>query len=63
MIGCAEKVTGQKIEQVVSERRAGDPARLVANASLAIKELNWTPKYSMLYQILEDAWAWEKKQT
>lgn len=63
VIGCAEKVTGQKIEQVVSERRAGDPARLVANASLAIRELNWTPKHSMLYQILEDAWEWEKKQT
>jgi UDP-glucose 4-epimerase len=63
VIECAQKVTGQKIEEVVSERRAGDPARLVANASLAIKELNWMPKHSMLQQILKDAWAWEKKQT
>ncbi len=43
------------------ERRAGDPARLVADATLAKKTLGWQPQYADLATIVRHAWAWEKK--
>lgn len=43
------------------ERRAGDPAKLVADATLAREELGWRPRYSDLETIISHAWAWEKK--
>ena len=43
------------------ERRAGDPATLVADAAKAKSELNWQPKYDDLEVIVGHAWEWEKK--
>jgi UDP-glucose 4-epimerase len=45
------------------ERRAGDPAILVADAKKATQELQWKPVYNNLEIIIEHAWAWEKKFT
>lgn len=59
VIECAERVTGQKVHVVEGARRAGDPARLVADASLARKELVWKPIYSDLETIISHAWQWE----
>ncbi|WP_024850595.1 UDP-glucose 4-epimerase GalE [Hydrogenovibrio kuenenii] len=42
------------------ERRAGDPAVLVADSSLARQTLGWQPKYGDLETIVRHAWAWEK---
>ncbi len=42
------------------ERREGDPAVLVADATLAKDELGWQPKYADLELIIRHAWAWEK---
>jgi len=53
----AEDVTGQSIPVVEGERRAGDPPRLVADASLAKELLGWTPDISVR-QSIADAWAW-----
>ena len=44
------------------QRRAGDPAILVADATKATEELNWQPIYNNLENIVEHAWAWEKQQ-
>ncbi len=60
VIECARKVTGHNIPAEVSERRAGDPARLVASSEKAMKELKWTPKYSSIEKIIESAWNWHK---
>ncbi len=43
------------------ERRNGDPAILVADASKAKAELNWQPVYADLELIVRHAWSWEKK--
>ena len=43
------------------ERRAGDPATLVADAAKAKSELDWQPEYDELEIIVNHAWAWEKK--
>ncbi len=45
------------------ERRSGDPAVLVADATLAKEILNWTPEYADLETIIRHAWAWEKQST
>lgn len=61
VIAAAERVTGKAIPVVYGERRAGDPPRLVADASLARRVLGWQPQFSDLDQIVADAWAWEQK--
>ncbi len=43
------------------ERRAGDPAVLVADATQAKQVLNWQPEYADLETIIRHAWAWEKQ--
>ncbi len=43
------------------ERRVGDPAILVADATQAKKVLNWQPEYADLEIIIRHAWAWEKQ--
>jgi UDP-glucose 4-epimerase len=61
VIDTAGRVTGRKIQLVDAARRAGDSARLVADATLARAVLGWDPKFAALETIVEHAWAWEKK--
>ena len=59
VIDTARQVTGRIISTVDAPRRAGDPPRLVADASRASKVLGWTPQFASLEQIVAHAWAWE----
>ena len=52
---------GYSVTVVDGERRAGDPAALVANAAKAKSELGWQPEYDDLEVIVGHAWEWEKK--
>ena len=52
---------GYSVTVVDGDRRAGDPATLVADAAKAKSELNWQPKYDDLEVIVSHAWAWEKR--
>lgn len=61
VIEAARRVTGQAIAVSEAARRAGDPPRLVADASKAKALLGWQPKYAELEQIVAHAWAWEQK--
>ena len=61
VIEVARAVTGRPIAVVEKPRRAGDPARLVADAAKAQKELGWTPKMDDLSVIIETAWKWLQK--
>ncbi|RYX81864.1 UDP-glucose 4-epimerase GalE [bacterium] len=58
VIDATRRVTGREIAVVESPRRAGDPARLIANATKAKTILGWNPQYPDLDAILSDAWAW-----
>lgn len=60
VIEVARKVTKHPIPAVVSPRRAGDPAKLVASSDKAMKELKWKPKYNTLEKIIDTAWTWHK---
>jgi len=57
----AEMITDKKINRVISPRREGDPAILVADNKKAGEVLGWRPEYS-LDDILIHAWNWHKNQ-
>jgi len=61
VITATERVTGKKVKVIEAPRREGDPARLVADASLAREILGWSPKYAELDTIIATAWQWESK--
>lgn len=61
VVNTAQRVTGREIRVIDAARRAGDPPRLVADASKAYSELGWQPRYADLDTIVAHAWAWEKK--
>jgi UDP-glucose 4-epimerase len=60
VIDTAIEVTGENIDVIHSDRRAGDPAVLVADASMAKQDLGWEPKFTDLKRIIETAWQWER---
>ena len=60
VIETARKVTGHAIPAVETERRAGDPARLVASSDKAKKILGWKPVHDSLDEIIASAWNWHK---
>jgi len=61
VIASAERVTGRPIPVTYVERRAGDPPRLVADATRAKTVLGWRPTRADLDTIVADAWRWERK--
>jgi UDP-glucose 4-epimerase len=60
VIEAARAVTGHPIPVIVSPRRPGDPARLVASSEKIRRELGWTPQHLDLKDILASAWEWHK---
>lgn len=58
VIEVAEGVSGQKIEVKVGERRAGDPAELIASSEKIKRELGWRAERQDLREIIESAWLW-----
>ena len=61
MIEAARKVTEHEIPAKVCERRAGDPAKLVASSEKARRELGWNPKYENVEDMISSAWNWHQK--
>lgn len=59
IIETARKVTGKEIFIVEEDRRAGDPASLVADPSLAKEKLDWIARYSDIENVIASAWEWE----
>ena len=56
----AKAVTGRDIRTEYADRRAGDPAVLVASSEKAKNVLGWDPQYADLDKIIESAWRWHK---
>ena len=61
IIDTAEKVVGKPIKCEMAERRAGDPAQLVASSEKAKTVLGWKPKYDDIETIIGSAWNWHKE--
>lgn len=60
MIEAAREVTGHPIPMIIKERRAGDPAVLVASNEKAVKELGWEIQYPHVKDIIATAWAFHQ---
>lgn len=60
VIETAREVTGRPIPETISERRAGDPAVLIASSEKARNVMGWRPRYNNLNIIIETAWNWHK---
>lgn len=59
VVQTAREVTHHILPTVNRPRRAGDPAKLVADSTKISKELGWKPT-STLEQIIQTAWDWHK---
>jgi UDP-glucose 4-epimerase len=59
VIDTTRKVTGRDFKVTHDKRRPGDPAVLVADSTLAKKELGWQPEHPDLESIIKTAWHWE----
>ena len=60
VVEAVEHVTGRTVPTQIGARRAGDPAELVADPSLAERTLKWKAQRS-LQNIIETAWKWAQK--
>ena len=60
VIETARKVTGHPIVEKESQRREGDPAKLVASSEKAKRILGWDPRNNSLEEIIKTAWNWHK---
>lgn len=60
VVEMVKKVTGRKVDAIESERRPGDPARLVASSEKIRNELGWNPQYPGLETIIRTAWQWHR---
>lgn len=60
VIEACRAVTGHPIPAESKDRRAGDPATLVASSELAQVELGWKPRHVDLEGIVRDAWEFAR---
>ena len=60
VIDACRKITGHPIPETIGPRREGDPPELVADSSLAQKQLGWKPRYPDIEPIVATAWKWHQ---
>jgi UDP-arabinose 4-epimerase len=53
--------TGEELKVVKGPRRSGDPSMLVADPSLAKRDLNFEPRLSDLKTVVATAWSWHRR--
>ena len=58
VIESARRITARPINQMIGNRRPGDPATLIASSAKIRRELGWQPRYPNLDDIIESAWKW-----
>jgi UDP-glucose 4-epimerase len=62
VISAVEKVSGRDVPKSFAPRRAGDPARLVADSTRAREILGWEPSYTSIEDIAATAWKWHSTE-
>ncbi len=60
VIDAVKKTSGVDFDVRMSERRAGDPAALIASVDLIHERLDWQPGFEDLAVITRHAYNWEK---
>ncbi|WP_246943829.1 UDP-glucose 4-epimerase GalE [Bacillus pinisoli] len=61
IIESCKRVTDHDIPVLLEERRAGDPAKLVASSEKAKQVLGWKPVYKNIDEIVTSAWEWHQQ--
>ena len=62
VLAALSRVSGRTLPCRIGPRRAGDPARLVADAAAA-QMLGWKPRFADIETIVGHALAWERSRT
>ena len=60
LVDAISEVSGVPFEVAVTDRRPGDPDKLVANNAKAKELLEWSPSRT-LHEIVESAWRWHSE--
>ncbi len=63
VIDTVKRVSGVDFRVDIGERRAGDPAQIIAASDRARATLGWQPKFDDLGTIVRHALGWERKLT
>jgi UDP-glucose 4-epimerase len=63
VVDAVREVTGHPVPVQVGERRAGDPAQLVASSDRIRADLGWTPRHTDLTGIVRDAWEVSRQRS
>ena len=58
VIEAVGRVGGRSVPHHFGERRAGDPAVLVASSERLRDDTGWSPRFGALDEIVRTAWAW-----
>ena len=61
IIDVAREVTGHSIPADTEPRRAGDPPRLIGDATKAKEILGWKPEFENAHDVISSAWKWAQK--
>jgi UDP-glucose-4-epimerase GalE len=60
VVRACEEVAGTPIRFEFAPRRPGDPAVLVTSSAKAQRELNWSPRFPHMCDIVATAWRWHR---
>ena len=60
VLDAVNNVVGTPLNIQVTDRRPGDPPRLVADASKIVRELGFSPRFTDLKEIVQTAWNWHQ---
>lgn len=58
VIEACEQASGRAIPVKSAPRRAGDPARLIADSSAIRGDWGWSPRFNSLVETASHAWTW-----
>ena len=61
IIDAVKRVTKKDFKVTLRDKRVGDPARLIGDASKAKDILKWKPKYCEIEKIIQTAWDWHQR--
>jgi UDP-glucose 4-epimerase len=61
VIEMVKQISGRDFKVIESDRRAGDPAAVVAVSKKIREVLGWQPQYNDLQMIVASSYAWEKR--
>ncbi len=62
VVDSVRRVTGKNFKANLTDRRPGDPAKLVGASSKAKDILGWKPEFEDIDTIVSHAWKWHEKK-